>query len=251
MNKYVLIIVVLFLVSCASGRKITEPSEVGFVPSSITASEIIQLMQVSTEPIQAIEGRARSQASGPDYSERATVHFLSDREQSMLIIRNQLGIEGGRILSDRDSVLIYDPIERRAWKMSLDAADRVLLNGFSAFNLLDFLIPEINEEEVVAVLEHGAQLKLILEDGSELVVQRESGVLDSFFVPSDAPETFNRFIFTNHARISGVVLPRRIQILSNDNKSNIFMHIQELTLNPANPVFELNIPSSVPIERRD
>lgn len=251
MNKYVSFIIVLFLISCASGKKITDTREDAFVVSETPVSEVLNRMQVSPIPVHAIEGRARSQASGPDYSERATVQFLSNREQSMLIIRNQLGIEGGRILSDRDSVLIYDPIERKAWKMSINTADRVLLNGFSAFNILDFLIPEITEDSVEVVLENNGLWKILLNDGSELIVNQANGTLQSFYTPSDAPQTFNRFVFSNHATLSGIVLPRRIQILSNDYKSNIFMHIQDLTLNPVQPVFDLNIPSNISIERRD
>lgn len=251
MNKYILFIGVGFLISCGSGRKLVDHSEITFVPSSVTASEIIEFIKVSPEAVLAIEGRARSQVSGPNYSERATLHFISDRDQSLLVIRNQLGIEGGRILSDRDSVIMYNPIDRVAWKMSLEAADRTLLNGFSAFNLLDFLIPSFSENEVKSIEETDAQIKILLKNGSELIVHRQSGIIEQIYIPSDNPEAFNRFVFSHHATISGAVLPRRIQLLSNDFKSNIFLHIQELRLNPINVTFALNIPSNIPLERRN
>ena len=240
----------MLVLSACTPRVASIISEEGFVTSDADPAAIISGIPFYNAEIHTIDGRARARVSGPDYSDQATVSFTSDRQQSLLAIRNNLGIEGGRIYTDRDSVIIYDRIEQYAWKMSVEKSQEILLNGFAAFNLLDFLIPEIHAGQVERVYQNDELWLLVLDDNRRFFIERRSGKITGITIPASNPSAFNRFLFSAHAGISGVDLPRRIQILSNDEKSNIFLLLQSLETNPSNPSFEINIPDGTPIERR-
>lgn len=242
----------LFLFLGCSPRTADVLVSEGFEPSETTAEDIINFMPASSHAIHSVDGRAQAQASGPDYSEQATLFFTSDRTQSLLRMRNNLGIEGGRILADPDSVLIYDRINQKAWKMSASDSRNMLLNGFTAFNILEFLLPELNADDVEAVFHDDSLWLLKLYDGKQIFVSKTDGHLARIEMssPTSKPDAFDTFIFSSHGSIAGVLLPRRIQILSNDRKSNIFLTIRGLEVNPSELSFDINIPESVYIERR-
>lgn len=199
--------------------------------------------------IQALSGRAAARVSMPGSSEQATLRFTSDRNQSLLSFRNNLGIEGGRIYADADSVLMYDRIEKTAQKMSIERSRYVLLNGFTAFNVITLLFPDIETQPPPQVYEDARRWVLVTERGREYEIQKESGLLTSVRHPADDPLAYNQFIFSEHAEIDGILLPRRIQILSKDQESSIFLIVQALDLNPPDPDFDPQIPDDIPVER--
>lgn len=234
----------------ACSPRIAEFQPIGdFEPSQASAEEVMSSLVLDFEQVDALTGRANARISSPDYSDQATLLFTSDRSQSLLAMRNNLGVEGGRIYADADSVTMYDRIEGKAWRMSTEESHRILLNGLTAFNLLEFLLPAFSATDISAVYESEDKWMLGLENGNQLYFNKSSGLLKRIFQPATGPEAYNHFIFSNHARLEGLMLPRRIQILSNDEKSTIFLLIQALELNPSAPSFDIGIPDDIPIVR--
>lgn len=240
----------MVMVLSACSPRIAEFQPIGdFEPSQATAEEVMSSLVLDYEQVDALTGRANARISRPDYSEQATLLFTSDRSQSLLAIRNNLGIEGGRIYADVDSVTMYDRIEGEAWRMSTEDSHLLLLKGLTAFNLLEFLLPAFSAANVSTIYESEDQWLLGLLNGNQLYFDKSSGLLKRIFQPATAPDAYNHFIFSNHARLEGVMLPRRIQILSNDEKSTIFLLIRALELNPSVPSFDIGIPDDIPIVR--
>lgn len=222
--------------------------------SSTPADSILSYMHQqqgleTADGLQTLEGRASARVSMPGSSEQASLRFVSDRRQSLLSFRNNLGIEGGRIYANADSVLIYDRIEKTAQKMSIERSRYALLNGFTAFNIITLLFPDIETEPAPAVYENAQRWVLRSADGLEYEISKESGLLTAVHQPAEDPLAYNRFIFSEHAEIQGISLPRRIQILSKDEESSIFLLIQALEINPANPNFDPDIPEDISVER--
>ncbi len=220
-----------------------------YAESQVSAEELLPNLNLDFDAVHSLTGRASARVSGPDMQEQVTLNFTSDRTQSLLAMRNNLGIEGGRIYADADSVIMYDRIEKKAWKMSIMDSHKILLNGFSAFNVIDFLMPDLDPEDIEKVLESEDKWKLKLHSGATFFFTKNDGLLVRMTKPAVDPEAYNKFIFSNHAQISNHTLPRRIQILSNDEKSTIFLLIQALELNPSAPSFDIGIPDDIPVER--
>ena len=221
-----------------------------FTPSTMPADSLLGMLQTDFSGIETLSGRASARISQPGQQEQATVHFTSSRTESLLALRNNLGIEGGRIYADTDSVTMYDRIERQAWRMSAERARFELLQGFAAFNLLEFLLPELAPADIRGVYESSSEWVLRLHDGRYLLFDKNSLRLTRLIKPVEFPVEYSQFVFTHHAGIQGYTLPRRIQILSEDGKASIFLLIQALELNPANPSFDIGIPSDIPVIRR-
>lgn len=227
----------------------------GLTPAEIPADSLISYMKAQQgitqhpEGVHALRGRAAARVSMPGSSEQATLRFTSDPQQSLLSFRNNLGIEGGRIYADTDSVLIYDRIEKTAQKMSLEASRYALLNGFTAFNIITLLFPDIQTRPEPQVFEDAERWVILTAAGRQYEIGKENGLLSRVRNPAADPMAYNQFIFSEYATIDGIQLPRRIQILSNDEESSIFLIVQALEINPEEPDFDPEIPDDITIER--
>lgn len=235
-------------ISCSPAKRLAVDTG-DFAVSDADPSRILAASPNSDKSIRSMEGRARAQISRPGVSERVTVSFTSDREQTLITIRNNLGIEGGRIYADRDSVLIYDRIEKQAWKTDTGNSHELLLNGFSAFNLIDFIDPVLQAEEVETVLEDEKRYKLVFFDGKTVIFNRQNYLIEQIVFSADDPEVFSTFVFENHAGLGGYNLPRTIRIFSQDGRSVIHLVTQSLELNKNNLDFDIGIPSDITIIR--
>lgn len=243
-----LIAVLAVIWSCTPARMLTvDPA--GFSVSDADPEMILGNSPNAGISISSIDGRARAQISRPGVSERVSVTFVSDRNRTLISIRNNLGIEGGRIYADRDSVLIYDRIEKQAWKTDIARSHELLLNGFSAFNLIDFIDPVLHAKEVQTVLEDEKRYKLVFFDGKTVIFNRQNYLVEQIVFSADDPEIFSTFIFENYAGLGGYKLPRTIRIFSEDGKSVIHLVTQSLDLDKNNLDFDIGIPTDITIIR--
>ncbi|MEX0927984.1 MAG: DUF4292 domain-containing protein [Balneolales bacterium] len=217
--------------------------------TELSAARIMDQIPNYDPPLTAVEGRARAQISRPGESERATVYFTSDRESSLLRIRNQLGMEGGRVLSRQDSVTLYNRIDEYAQRFSVEDAQYYYMNGMMAMNLVEILNPDLRLFEVRRVFASEDQYMLVMDDGTRLFLDRDELFITRIEYPAQSPGEFSIFIFRDHAMISGYQLPRRVQILSLDQESNIFLLIRSLEVNPSNLDFDLELPEEIHLER--
>ena len=243
-----IIVLMAVAISCSPAKRLAVDTG-DFAVSGADPSLILAASPNSGKSIRSMEGRARAQISRPGVSERVTVSFTSDREQTLIAIRNNLGIEGGRIYADRDSVLIFDRIEKQAWKTDTGNSHELLLNGFSAFNLIDFIDPVLQAEEVETVLEDEKRYKLVFFDGKTVIFNKQNYLIEQIVFSADDPEVFSTFVFENHAGLGGYKLPRTIRIFSQDGGSVIHLVTQSLELNKNNLDFDIGIPSDITIIR--
>jgi hypothetical protein len=243
-----LIVLMALVWSCTPAKRLAiDPA--GFTVSEADPATILANSPNAGRSISSIEGRARAQISRPGVSERVSVSFASDRTRTLIGIRNNLGIEGGRIYADRDSVLIYDRIEKQAWKSDISRSHELLLNGFSAFNLIDFIDPILHAAEVKMVLEDEKRYKLVFFDGKTVIFSRQNYLVEQIVFSTDDPEVFSTFFFENYAGLSGYKLPRTIRIFSEDGKSVIHLVTQSLELDKKNLDFDIGIPPEITIIR--
>ena len=245
---FILIVAAFLLASCAT-RPPSVIQDGDFEQSEDDAEYVLSQLSYYGSDVNTLEGRARARISEPGVSEQATVSFVSDRTRSLLSFRNSLGVEGGRIFSDRDSVTFYDRIEQRAWITDIETSRTMLLSGFTAFNLIDFLLPEFDPEDVSGIYENSDSWLLLFDDFRQVVISKSGGEILQMTFLADDPDIYNTFRFEHHARLSGIVMPRSIRILSNDGKSNIFLMIQALEVNPSDPSFDIRIPNDIVIEK--
>ena len=246
---YAAVIVFLVIISGCATPEILQLETGTFTPSEIEKETFFGQFAEENRILNTISGRASVQVSEPGHTERASVRFRSDRNQSLLLISNNLGIEGGRIYSDPDSVIVYNRIEDVAHIMSHEDAAWFYLNGIGAMNLIRLLHPLTESGQIEDIYESEDFYLVHTYFGERHFISRDRMTLRRTERRTHHPEAYSTFNFDNFAEIEGYRLPRRIQILSSDEKSNIFLVIRALEVNPSELEFDPGIPGDVELIR--
>lgn len=228
------LVIGLLLMSCAPKPIVL--NEGSFEYSRKSGGEVLTRLFPASAYADGIKGSARIQASSPDFTERGAMEFATDRLRSIATLRNTLGIEGYRILIEPDSTTVYNRIDRIAQRFSTDEA-------LFSIPLLEILNPDFRQKTVQRLYENDTYWYFLFADGSGAIVTKRSGLLKRY----DALGA--TFLYEDVRPITGVPMARRIQWLSADKKSNIFLNIQAVDINPSSMDFDLILPAGTRIQR--
>lgn len=228
------LVVALLLVSCAP--KAIVLNEGSFDLSRKSGPDVLSSLFPASSFAEGMKGTARIQASSPEFTERGAMDFATDRRRSFATLRNTLGIEGYRILIEPDSVTVFNRIDRVAQRFATEDA-------LFSFPLLEILNPDFRTKPIARLYENEQFWYFRFADGSGAVVTKSSGVLKRY----DAIGA--TFLYEDVRPVQGVPLARRIQWLSADKKSNIFLNIQVAELQSVPMEFDLVLPPGTRIHR--
>src|SRR5690625_4872305 len=101
----------LFLYSCRSSAPLLDLKDLE--PADLPAEEILDNIPDYRRTLTSVSGIGRAIVSEPDNSERVSVQFQSSRRESLINVRNCVGLEGRQCYVDSDSLLIYNRSEER------------------------------------------------------------------------------------------------------------------------------------------
>ena len=137
--KYLLICTSLLAFACKTSKDVSLPTTNTYTKPELLLIEILEPIPNYREQIIHIKGRGRAIISESGNSERFNINFESDTTSSLLTIKNRLGIEGGAMLVDSDSILMYYKLDKLAQKVSIRDGRLSSLNELSSINLIDLL----------------------------------------------------------------------------------------------------------------
>lgn len=203
----------------------------------------------SDDELRAMEGRGRAIISEPGNSDRITIDFKTNREKSLLTIRNRIGIKGGKMLVDQDSILIYDRLEKHARKISIYDGRITSLNELASVNFLDLINFRIETAEVTDVQEDQNSYKLRLTNGAEAYIDKESSRIWQVLQKRDSPLPYSKIFYEGYGELQGYIFPRKITIFSSDGESKVAFLVQSLDVNPSKLDLTIDIPEHIVIER--
>ncbi len=249
MLKYqsTLIIVLMLVAACSPGRKVL--SDTDKIRSKVSASEAIGRIPDYETDLNSISGKGRALVSEQGKSDRFTLDFNSNRELSLITVKNRIGITGGEFLVDKDSILIYNKIDKIAQKVSVFNGNMTSLNELASINVISMLNFTVSEGEIDQVLEDDKSLYLILFDKTEVVVSKKSGLIESVEKPYTLGAPYSRIVYEGYGNIKGFTLPRKISIFSRDGSSKVAFLVRSLNLNPEKINLSLKIPDGISIQR--
>ncbi len=248
-QKILLVAICLFTFACRGTKEAVDPIPTDYIKSEVLLSELLEPIPNYDGLINSMDGRGRAIVSEPGNSERFNIDFASDTTLSLLTIKNRLGIEGGAMLVDPDSILMYFKVDKIAQKVSINDGRLTSLNELASINLIDLLHFKVSETSVIEAYEADDHYLLRLATNGGAKIGKKSMLVEEVTQPYSAGLPYSQIIYENYGELDGYRLPRKITIFSADGESKVVFQIRSLNLNPNSPDLTLNIPSDIFIER--
>lgn len=237
----------LILIGCSTSKEVFVLDDME--PSARSVDDVLEQLPDYRENLQTISGSGRAIVSEPGGNERVTVRFQSNRNESLLNVRNSLGIEGGQIYVDRDSLLIYNRIDKFAEKVAVREGKLTSVGSIASMNILDLFNYTLDSSDVTQVYEDNDHVALVLTDQSYVVILKNSYHIKEVVRANPIEAPFSRIEYDGYAEINGFILPRRITIFSSNGQSRAALLVQNLELNTELPDLTITIPDDIPIYR--
>lgn len=234
------------LFACSTSKSAMEGD---FSKSKTPAEQVITEVPDYSESLQSLSGKGRAVVSEPGNSDRVTITFESDQDISLLTIQNRIGIEGGQLLVDQDSILIYNRVDKQARKLSVLQASATNLNELASINILSLMNFKIPDAEVSQVLESDRSYQLLYSGGSQIYINKEEGWVEQVVRPGNVQAPYSKIIYENYGELEGFLFPRKITIFSADERSRVVFVVQSLSVNPSNLNLNIDIPENIVIKR--
>lgn len=241
-----LILAATLISACSTSRSVTEGD---FSRSSVNKGAVVSSIPDYSEELETLSGKGRALVSEPGNSDRVTIDFEANRDLSLLTIQNRIGIEGGQMLVDQDSILIYNRLDKEAQKVSIYDARMTSLNELTSINILDLINFRVDTEEVNTVLESNNLYQLRLKNGAQVFVNKENGRVEQVIQDRPGSAPYSKIIYESYGELEGFELPRKITIFSSDGASRVVFLVRSLNVNPGNLKLTIDIPESIKIER--
>ena len=219
-------------------------------PALITADSLVTMMPDYFAVLHTMTGQGRALVSEPGNSSRVTVEFQSNRSRSLLTIRTSIGVEGGQILIEPDSLLIYNKIDNIVQKVSPEQSTLSSVGSIASLNMLDLFNFKIEVEQIEQIFDNGDTYLALLRDRAAVEINKSSGlVVQVDRSQSSLPIPYQRIEYDGYAEINRFQLPRKITIFSRDGQSRATFLVQQLNVNGKLPPLKIDIPDDIPIYR--
>lgn len=235
------------LVSCSSPKELSKD---GFTDSPVPPAEITASIPDYQSQLLTVRGKGRAIVSEPGNTERVTVEFASDTAKSLVTIRNGIGVEGGKMLTDGDTLLIYNKVDKRARKIAIKSGNINRINKLASLNILKMIHYPIDAKDVQDVQENKSLYKMRLSSGTNVFVDKKSDIIRQVAPPENSSLPYSRITYRSYASIEGFTLPRRISIFGANKESKVSLQLTTLKLNPKLDTLTINIPDDIPIYYR-
>ncbi|WP_234568094.1 DUF4292 domain-containing protein [Rhodohalobacter sp. 614A] len=244
----VLCLLLLVMISCSSSREMIDDEDLN--EAEISVSELLEFVPDYRESLQTISGNGRAFVSEPGNSERVALQFLSNRNESLITVRTSVGIEGGQIYVDSDSLLVYNRVDKYAEKVPLNQGKLTSVGSIASVNMLDLFNFTFLESDVEELYESDEFYVAVLVNGGRIQISKESGrVVEVNQLTNNRTVPYSRIIYEGYAQIEGFQLPRKITIFSQDGQSRATLLVQNLEINEELPELGIELPGDIPIYR--
>lgn len=234
----------LLLASCSSSRELSQD---GFTASQKAGSEIVSDIPDYSTKLTSIEGKGRAIVSEPGNTERLTVLFSSNRVKSLVTVRNGIGIEGGQLLTDGDTLLVYNKVDKFAKKIPIRGGNLNRINRLASLNILEMISYSVSNDEIESVSENANLYRLRLSSGAKVDVSQKSGLIRQVIQPPNSNLPYSKITYDAYGDIEGFKLPRRISIFGAEGKSKVALQLTGLELNPELESLTINLPDDIPV----
>lgn len=241
----VLSLAILIFSGCRATHELIETGELE--QADIGIEEISEMVPDYIETLNTLSGHGRALISQPGNSDRVTIDFHSNRKTSLLTFRNRLGIEGGQMLVQDDSVLVYNRIDKVAEKISLKDANLTDVGTLATINLLELFHYPFHQHEITDLFQDEQYYVALTEDFTRITIDKNSGWILDLQTHPDAGYPYSRIHYEVYDHYGDFTLPGKITIFSSDGEIRVTFLVRQLQTNSELPEMEISIPDEIPI----
>lgn len=245
-----MLILIVALGACSTVKKIPAVQKGSFVPAEVPADSVTAQIPVYDDTLLAVKGKGKAIVSEPDNSQRVTLYFSSNRQKSLITAKTSIGIEGGKLLTDGDSLLIYNKVDKFARIIAIKNNNLKRINRLASLNLLEILNYPVQTNQVENILADDTLFMLVLTSGAHIFVDKETYLIKQVNQPASSGLPYSTILYDGYDTIDNLKLPRRITIFSSDRSSKIDLLIQSLEINPELGELEIELPDDIKIYRQ-
>lgn len=235
------------LVACSASKEL---SNAEFHRSSAEIPAITNQIPDYQSDLHSLEGKGRAIVSEPGNTERVTIRFSSNRSKSLVKVRNGIGVEGGELLTDGDTLLVYNKVDKFARKIPIRGGSLDNINRLASLNILEMISYSVSKDEVETILENEDLYQLQLTNGTEIYVNKDTYLVKQVVHPKSSRLPYSKITYDSYATMKGFTLPRRISIFGAKEESKISLQLVALELNPQLDNLIINLPDDIPIYYR-
>lgn len=245
--SFFIICLVGLMEACATTKDISSVNEKNFHSSPVSADSLAAQVPDYRNQLSTVKGKAKAIVSGPKKSNRVTLYFSGSRQQSLITVKNSIGIEGAKILASGDSLLIYNKIKKYARKISASQGSLNDVNHLASVNLLKLLNYPVDGKNIHRVMESDKLYLLLQKSGGKIYIGKNNGLIHRVVEPRSAKLPYSKIIYSGYERIGGLTLPRRITIFSANRSTKIDLLVQSLKINPTLKKLSIDLPKGTKI----
>lgn len=249
LKLYLSLVLAIFAFSCTTTSKLSELKNEELYSVKIPLNEVILKIPNYAGQLNSAKGNGRAIISEPGNSDRVTINFETDTTLSLLTFKNRIGINGGSMLVDSDSILIYNRIDKYAQKVSINDGRITSLNELASANLLDLMNFKIYAKDVKDILQSDTEYVFRFKNRGIARINKKNGTVTYVEQPRSIGLPYSSLLYENYGIINGYTLPRKITIFSADQSSKVVFQIRSLDVNPDTINLTIEIPEEIVIER--
>jgi hypothetical protein len=238
------------ITGCATTQKVSTPGNKNFHSSTASADSITARIPNYKGTLSSVKGKAKAIVSGPEKSNRVTLHFSGNRQKSLIIVKNNIGIKGAKILANGDSLLIYNKVDNYARKISVKRADINGIDHLASINLLKLLNYPLKKGDISSILANKKSYLLRLQSGGSVYISKKNDLIQQIQQPPSSGMPYSKIIYSGYNSVEGLTLPRKITIFSTDQSTRIDLLVQSLTINPSLGKLTIDLPRDIKIYHR-
>ncbi len=241
-----ILLMLLMLGACSSSNIIADKN---FSSSSANIDSVLSRIPDYNSSISTLQGEGKAIVSEPNNTQNVTLYFSANRNKSLITIKNRLGIEGGKILSRSDSLLIYNKIDKYVRIIPVQKGESSRINNLASVNLVDMMTIPLDLSTVKEISENETTYLISLQTGAKVYIDKKNYRIQQIDQQPDSELPYSRIIYDAYDSIRGFLMPRRITIFSADGSSKVALLIQSLKVNPELDTLKIDLPENITIYR--
>ena len=240
--------------ACTPARIVTDatPGDAAGYPNH-SAAQIVAAMRSSMGRVHSYRAESRMEAERGARSFDLSASVRARLSDTLLaVIRGPLGIEGGRALVTPDSFLAIDRLNGRLYVGRVQSAERYVPGagtpGRLARTLLGMEIPAVGPGWTVRPA--GGRYLMVGPDGQTWTIDPRFWRATSVAETAPDGRRFSR-TYADFATVDGVVVPRRVVLVSPADSARLAFEHRTVTVNPADLRLSFSPPGDATVVRID